>query len=165
MHSRRIAVALAVLTVALGILTAILFLQGLVVPGILGLPIVAALAGWGATVARKRRRDPAVLPFGTLRPATAPPDGHIRFTIVIEGLEPDRIAAVWSDLCQPGRPATEEFRLLFRNFTVVEGRRFRFRHGDPAATAALLTSVVGTAAGVLVRAHFEPAAERTPPWN
>jgi hypothetical protein len=72
---------------------------------------------------------------------------------------------VWSDLCRPDRPATEEFRLLFRNFTVVEGRRFRFLKGDPTATAALLTSVLGAAAGVPVRTRLEPAAERTPPWS
>jgi hypothetical protein len=54
---------------------------------------------------------------------------------------------------------------LFRTFTVVEGRRFRFRAGDPAATAALLRDVLGSAAGAPVRTALEPAAERTPPWS
>jgi hypothetical protein len=72
---------------------------------------------------------------------------------------------VWSDLCRPDRPAPEELRHLFCNFTVVEGRRFRFRNGDPTATAALLTGVLGAAAGVPVRTSLEPAAERTPPWS
>jgi hypothetical protein len=164
MHFRH--VAFTVLTVGVGVLTVILFRQGLVLPGLVGVATVAGLAVWGATVAGWRRpHDPAEPVSGTFRPAIAPPDGHIRFTIVVEGLEPEHIATVWSDLCRPDRPATDEFRLLFRNFTVVEGRRFRFRDGDPAATAALLTSVVGAAAGIPIRTHLEPAAERTPPWN
>jgi hypothetical protein len=166
MHSRRVFIALASLIAGLGILTVILFVQGLVAPGVLAAVIIVCLVGWAARVARNPRPgDPTAFPSDGPRPANAPPDGHLRFTLVVEGLGPDRIAEVWSELCRPDRPPTEELRLLFRTFTVVEGRRFRFRNGDPTATAALLTSVLGAAAGVSVRTHLEPAAERTPPWS
>jgi hypothetical protein len=166
MHSRSVPIAAVILIAGVGVSTAILFARGFVAPGVLGAAVLACLVGWGARVANRRRvGDPAAVPFGTPRPANAPPDGHIRFTLVVEGLEPDRIAEVWSDLCRPDRAATEELRLLFRNFTVVEGRRFRFRKGDPAATATLLKAVLGAAAGVAVRTSLEPAAERTPPWS
>jgi hypothetical protein len=158
--------AFAVLTAGLGVATAVLFAKGLVAPAVLGSALVACLLAWGARAARARRPgDPTASPSGVPKAASVPPDGHIRFKLVVEGLEPDRVAEVWSDLCRPDRPATEELRLLFQNFTVVEGRRFRFLKGDPTATAALLKSVLGAAAGVSVRTRLEPAAERTPPWS
>lgn len=158
--------ALAVLTAGAGVLTAALFVNGFVVPGLLGSAAVAGVVGWAAVAAKRRRPGgPAAAPAGAPRPASAPPDGHIRFTLVVEGLAPDRVAAVWDDLCRPGRPASEDLRLLFRTFTLTEGRRFRFLKGDPTATAAVLTRVLGTAAGVPVRTSLEPAAERTPLWN
>jgi hypothetical protein len=158
--------ALVVLIVGVGVSTAILFARGFVVPGLLGAAVVAGLVGWVARAAKERRPGaPAALPAGAPRPASVPPDGHIRFTLVVEGLDPDRVAAVWAELCRADRPPTEDLRRLFRNFTVTEGRRFRFLNGDPTATAALLTSVLGAAAGVPVRTSLEPAAERTPPWS
>jgi hypothetical protein len=69
---------------------------------------------------------------------------------------------VWADLCRPDRPPTGEWSRLYDTFTVLEGRRFRFRTGDPTATAALLRQVLEAAAGVPVRTTLEPAAERTP---
>ena len=55
--------------------------------------------------------------------------------------------------------------MLYHNFTVLEGRRFRFRQGDPTATAAVMRRVLEGATGVPVRTTLEPAAERTPPWS
>ena len=166
MHLRLAYLAFALLIAGLGVATTVLFARGQVVPGLLGAAALAGLVAWAARAARRQGPDdPAASPFGDPRPASAPPDGHIRFTLVVEGLDPDRIAEVWADLCRPDRPPTEELRLLFRTFTVVEGRRFRFREGDPAATAALLRDVLGAAAGVPVRTALEPAAERTPPWS
>jgi hypothetical protein len=158
--------AFVLLVGGIGVSTVILFANGRVGPGVVGAAVIACLVGSGAWAASRRTpSEPAAPPFAAPRPASAPPDGHIRFTLVVEGLEPDRIAEVWSALCRPDRPAPEELRLLFRNFTVVEGRRFRFLKGDPAATAALLTGVLGAAAGAPVRTRLEPAAERTPPWS
>lgn len=166
MHSRLAQLTLALLLAGLGISTVLLFAQGRVAAGALGSAIVVGLVGLRAWAANRRRpSDPSASPFGAPKPANAPPDGHIRFTLVVQGLEPDRIAAVWSDLCRPDREPSEELSLLFRNFTVVEGRRFRFLMGDLTATAALLTSVLGSAAGVPVRTSLEPAAERPPPWS
>jgi hypothetical protein len=166
MQSRRARIAFALLIAGIGVLTVVLFVQGLFLPAVLCALVVACLVGWRAMIARPRpENDQAVFPFGAPKPANAPPDGHIRFTLVVEGLEEDRIADVWSDLCRPDRTPTEELRLLFLNFTVVEGRRFRFLRGDPTATAAMLTSVLRVATGVAVRTHLEPAAERTPPWS
>jgi hypothetical protein len=165
MQLRLVYLAVAVLIAGLGVSTAVLFAQGRVALGVVGSAIVAGLVTWWAGVARRRRPGGPASPFGTPRPATVPPDGHIRFTLVVEGLAPDRIAEVWADLCRPDQPPSEELRLLFRNFTVVEGRRFRFLRGDPTATAALLRDVLGAATGVPVRTSLEPAAERTPPWG
>jgi hypothetical protein len=166
MQLRRAHIPLAILIAAIGVSTAILFTRGFAALGLLGTVTIAGLVGWGKWAARERRPgEPTALPSGAPRSASVPPDGHIRFTLVVEGLDPERVAAVWADLCRPDRPATEEFRLLFRNFTVTEGQRFRFLKGDPTATAALLTSVLAGAAGVSVRTSLEPAAERTPPWS
>src|SRR6476659_3450782 len=102
MYLRRMPIAFAVLIAGLGVLTVILFVRGLVAPGVLGAAIIACLGGWGVRAASKRQPgDPTAFPVGGPRPANAPPDGHIRFTLVVQGLEPDRIAAVWSDLCRP----------------------------------------------------------------
>jgi len=166
MHRRLASLAFVLLTVGLGIGTAALFANGRVMPGVLGAVSTAGLVACGALATRGQRpTNPSALPSGGPRPASAPPDGHVRFTLVVEGLEPDRIAAVWSELCRPDRPPPEGLPLLFRTFTVVEGRRFRFRHGDPAAAAALLARVLKETSGVPVRTSLEPAAERTPPWS
>ena len=166
MHWRLASLAFVLLTVVLGIGSVVLFVNERVLPGVLGVAATVALVACGAWAARGRGgAKPSALSAGGPRPASAPPDGHVRFTLVVEGLEPDRIAELWSELCRPDRPPPEGLPLLFRNFTVVEGRRFRFREGDPAAAAALLVRVLGAAAGVPVRTSLEPAAERTPPWS
>jgi hypothetical protein len=166
MQSRRVRLAFAVLLAGVGISATVYFIKGSTAAGVLAIAIVVCLFGWAAIAAKKHRPSDTTAPsLDTPRPATVPPDGHIRFTLVVEGLEPERIAQVWSDLCRPDRVPTEEFRLLFRNFTVTEGHRFRFRSGDPKATAELLANVLRAASGVPVRTNLEPAAERTPPWS
>ena len=37
------------------------------------------------------------------RPAHVPPDGHRRFTVVVEGADDDKLINTWSELCQVGR--------------------------------------------------------------
>jgi hypothetical protein len=166
MHWRLASLAFVLLTAGLGVGSAALFANGRVIPGVLGAMATAGLVACGAWAARgSRPTDPSAIPTDGPRPASAPPDGHVRFTLVVQGLEPDRIAEVWSDLCRPEHSPPEGLRLLFQNFTVVEGQRFRFRRGDPAEAAALLASVLGAAAGVSVRTSLEPAAERTPLWS
>jgi Amt family ammonium transporter len=66
------------------------------------------------------------------RPATVPPDGQERFTLVVDGVESEALANVWSDLCQPrGKEPAPEFRAVYPHMTTVQGNRFRFRGGDP----------------------------------
>src|SRR5438105_1268936 len=110
MHSRRVSIVFVILIAGVGVSTAILFAEGLVAPGVLGGAIVACLlVGCGLLTAKRRRSaDHDAASFDVPKPAIAPPDGHIRFTLVVEGLEPDRIAELWSDLCRPDRGVTEE---------------------------------------------------------
>src|SRR5690349_92244 len=145
MLSRPSHLVFAALVLGIGLLTAIQFANGILVPGVLGVIAVVGLIGAWVNTARR-----PVAAAASPRSASAPPDGHVRFTLVVEGLGPDRIAGVWADLCRPDRPPGEDVRQLFRNFTVVEGQRFRFRNGDPTATAALLTHILGNASGVPV---------------
>lgn len=159
-------IVFAVLLAGVGISTVLLFVNRLAVAGVLGAGLGVGLIAWASRTGNKRfAAESTEQSVDTPRPATVPPDGHIRFTLVVEGLEPARVAQVWSDLCRPDRVPTDELRQLFRNFTVTEGQRFRFRSGDPKTTAELLTSVLGTATGVPVRTRVEPAAERTPVWS
>lgn len=165
MHLRLAYLTLAILIAGIGIWTVILIVQGRLALAGLGPPMIGGLVALGSLAARKHRGEPTAVPPAGPKSATAPPDGHIRFTLVVEGLEPTRIATVWADLCRPDRAASEDLKLLFRNFTLVDGSRFRFLKGDPTTTAAVLSRLLGTAAGVPVRTALEPAAERTPPWS
>ncbi|HLJ96291.1 MAG TPA: ammonium transporter, partial [Gemmataceae bacterium] len=65
------------------------------------------------------------------RAAVVPPNGHRRFTIVVEGVDPAELIRAWSKLCQAGsKPPTSEFRAVYPFVTTVQGNRFRFRGGD-----------------------------------
>jgi ammonium transporter len=71
-------------------------------------------------------------PLHEPRAATVPPDGHHRFTVVVEGANNNDLIKTWSDLCQAGpTPPTQEFRTVYPYLTTVQGNRFRFRGGDP----------------------------------
>jgi Amt family ammonium transporter len=66
------------------------------------------------------------------RPAAVPPDGHNRFTVVVDGADSSDLIHAWSGLCQAGaKPPTPEFRTVYPFVTTVQGNRFRFRGGDP----------------------------------
>jgi ammonium transporter len=73
------------------------------------------------------------------RPATFPPDGGRRFSIVIEGVNNGDLMHTWSALCQPGAaPPSPDFKAVYPNVTTVQGNRFRFRGGDPENMKASL---------------------------
>ena len=73
------------------------------------------------------------------RPAMAPPNGKGRFTIIVDGGNPRELMQTWSELCQTGpQPAPAEFRTVYPFVTTVQGNRFHFRGGDPAALSASL---------------------------
>jgi ammonium transporter len=92
------------------------------------------------------------------RPATVPPDGHKRFTVVIEGATNGDLIHAWSDLCQIGaKPPTEEFKAVYPYLTTVQGNRFRFRGGDPTAMRDSLQRLFRNylGGGAPIRAHVE----------
>jgi ammonium transporter len=91
------------------------------------------------------------------RAAERPPDGQQRFTVVVEGADPSELMHAWSDLCQARpKPPPPEFLAVYPYFTTVQGNRFRFRAGDPAALQEklqlLFKNRLGSAA---IRAHLE----------
>jgi Amt family ammonium transporter len=74
------------------------------------------------------------------RPASIPPDGGERFSIVVEGVSNGDLMHAWNELCQPG--AKPEFKNIYTNVTTVQGNRFRFRGGDPEKTKASLERIL-----------------------
>jgi hypothetical protein len=98
------------------------------------------------------------------RPASVPPDGRQRFTVVVEGVDHDRLIEVWSELCQVGEaPPSNEFRAVYPFVTTVQGNRFRFRGGDPQRMRENLAHLFQKTVGGTVRAYLDPAAEATRP--
>jgi Amt family ammonium transporter len=76
----------------------------------------------------------AELPPHEPRPATVPPNGQKRFTVVLEGATNGDLIHAWSDMCQAGpQPPAPEFKAVYPYVTTVQGNRFRFRGGEPAA--------------------------------
>jgi ammonium transporter len=66
------------------------------------------------------------------RPASVPPEGKRRFTVVVEGAKNGDLLHAWSELCQPGKgPPPADFAAVYPFLTTVQGNRFRFRGGDP----------------------------------
>jgi ammonium transporter len=91
------------------------------------------------------------------RPALAPPNGKGRFTLVVDGPSPAELMHTWSDLCQAGpQPAPAELRAVYPFLTTVQGNRFHFRGGDPAAMSAYLTRLFeGRLHGQKIQARVE----------
>jgi ammonium transporter len=100
---------------------------------------------------------PADGPAQEPRPATRPPDGQKRFTVVVEGVDPQNLIHTWSDLCQAGsRPPAAEFRAVYPFVTTVQGNRFRFRGGDPEQMRENLQALFkNRLGGAAVRTHLD----------
>jgi hypothetical protein len=97
------------------------------------------------------------------RPASVPPDGKQRFTVVVEGVDADRLIEAWSGLCQTGAgPPSAEFLAVYPNVTTVQGNRFRFRGGDPQRMREDLVRLFERAVGGTVRAYVDPADAARP---
>jgi ammonium transporter, Amt family len=96
-------------------------------------------------------------PSAEPRPATAPPDGKKRFKLVVDGVDEKTLASTWSGLCQPGdEDPPKEFLRLYPYMTTLQGNRFRFRGGDPAALRNSLENLLGMALdGANVSVHIE----------
>jgi hypothetical protein len=94
------------------------------------------------------------------RPATVPPDGNHRFTVVVEGVDNDRLIGAWSALCQAGpSPPSAEFLSVYPYVTTVQGNRFRFRGGDAQRMRENLIRLFERAVGGTVRAYVDPVSE------
>jgi ammonium transporter len=90
------------------------------------------------------------------RPATVPPDGKGRFTVIIENVNPQELMAEWSALCQAGKgPASEDFRAIYPYLTTVRGNRFHFRGGDRYKMRGHLIKLFADKISTTVRAHIE----------
>src|SRR5439155_774693 len=73
---------------------------------------------------------PVVLEYAEPRPASEPPEGKRRFTVVVQGPSEADLLRAWSALCQAGhRPPSEDFKAVYPYLTTVTGNRFRFRGG------------------------------------
>lgn len=92
------------------------------------------------------------------RPASFPPSGDGRYTLVVDGVDPGLLSHSWSELCQPnGEKPVPEFMLIYPYMTTMKGNRLRFRGGDPADTALALekllrNEIVGQSVRVRVEA-------------
>jgi ammonium transporter len=90
------------------------------------------------------------------RPATQPPDGNQRFSVIVEGADPKRLAEAWSDLCQADSVPTPEFKHVYPAFTTMQHNRFRFRGGNPEAVRENLERLLRTKLGNdQLRVHLE----------
>ena len=91
------------------------------------------------------------------RPATVPPDGARRFSVVVEGVANGDLIHAWSELCQPhAAPPAPEFKAVYPYVTTVQGNRFRFRGGDPEAMRDNLQRLLKSALGKgPIKVHVE----------
>jgi Amt family ammonium transporter len=96
-------------------------------------------------------------PMQEPRPAKVPPDGHKRFTVVVEGARNGDLIHAWSDMCQSnGRPPAPEFKAVYPFVTTVQGNRFRFRGGDPVLMRTSLQKLFqDTLDEGAIKAHVE----------
>ncbi len=96
------------------------------------------------------------------RHASVPPNGK-RFTVVVEGLNPDALKQAWSELCQPGsRVPSLDFLTIYPAMTTVVGNCFTFRGGDPQAVCAALQRLLQTHGnGAIVSARLQQPAKTT----
>jgi ammonium transporter len=90
------------------------------------------------------------------RPATVPPDGLGRYTIVVEGPPHADLMRAWSELCKTGKaPPSPEFRAVYDYVTTVQGNRFRFRGGDRLQMRSHLQRLFQDSLGASVHTHVE----------
>lgn len=81
------------------------------------------------------------------RPATQPPDGVGRFSLVVEGADPKRLADAWSELCQADTIPSPDFKRVYPFFTTMQQNHFRFRGGNPELMRASLESLLRSKLG------------------
>jgi Amt family ammonium transporter len=100
-------------------------------------------------------------PVAEPRPATVPPDGQERFTVVVDGADDDKLIHVWSGLCQTGtRPPEPEFLTIYPYLTTVQGNRFRFRGGDPVLMRDNLLKLFQKHLGSTLRTYLDSGTRK-----
>ncbi|HMF14997.1 MAG TPA: ammonium transporter [Gemmataceae bacterium] len=96
-------------------------------------------------------------PLHEPRPASVPPDGQKRFTVVLDGADQERLIQAWSALCQAGpKPPAPEFLTVYPYVTTVQGNRFRFRGGNPETMRDNLLRLFRNTLGQPLQAHLDP---------
>ena len=90
------------------------------------------------------------------KPAKVPLDGVNRFALILEGVAPEKIRAVWSDLCKPQPKPSADFLAIYPFMTTLQGNRFRFRGGKPDQLLSHLSALFQSKLpGDKVKAHME----------
>ena len=98
----------------------------------------------------------ATEPKSAAAPPTPEDDGQ-RFTLVVEGPDPEEVRRAWVALCEPRtKPPSDDFRAVYRNVTTVSGNRFRFRGGNHVTMKENLQKLLQEVMdGTAVRVHSD----------
>jgi ammonium transporter len=94
------------------------------------------------------------------KPAAEPrelEEDGMRFTLAVEGPDPDELHRAWLKLCDPkAGPPSPEFKAVYKWFTTMSGNKFRFRGGNHITLKENLQKVLQEAMdGTAVRVHSD----------
>lgn len=125
-------------------------LQGLDIPemGVLGYINDDPTTPEGHLYSAGMDPKPARMPSGA---------GTKKFTVVVDGVTPEKIATIWSDLCQPTQKPSPDFLAVYPRMTVMQGNRFKFTDGNPEQMSAHMAKIfqLAGADGGKVKAYVE----------
>ncbi len=94
------------------------------------------------------------------RPAAVPPRMGGRFTVVLDGIDADRMGRHWRELCQDrGTPPSDAFKRVYSHVSTIRGSKFRFRGGDKEQLRRDLESLFQPLSPT-VRAEIEMGEQR-----
>lgn len=100
--------------------------------------------------------SPEILAGGSEpKPATVPADAKKRFTVVVEGIPADKIAAAWGDLCKPAKDVSKDFMAIYPKMTILQGTKFKFIDGNPDTVSGQLAKVLQAKTGTAVKTFVE----------
>jgi Amt family ammonium transporter len=76
------------------------------------------------------------------------PDGlDKRFTVVVTGVDANKLTQTWSSLCQTRAAPSAVFREVYQHVTTKRGNRFHFRGGDPQTLSMDLQTLLRESLG------------------
>jgi Amt family ammonium transporter len=101
--------------------------------------------------------SPEILASGSEpKPATMPKDAKKRFSVIVEGMAPDKIASIWGEMCTPTKNPSPDFLAVYPRMTLLQGNKFKFIEGNPEQISAHLAKLLQSASnGGTVRAYVE----------